>query len=56
MNSVEYPAVKFGESRLRLQIQANHTREHLDKFVTELENIIPEVEKFMETDPKALFL
>lgn len=56
VNSVEYPAVGFGQSRLRLQIQATHTREHLDKFVDELAAIIPEVEQFLETDPKALYM
>jgi len=56
VNSVEYPAVKTGESRLRLQIQANHTKEHLDQFVKSLNEVIPICQHYLETDRSALFV
>jgi len=33
VNGIEYPIVPKGKARLRLQLQAVHTREHLDLFV-----------------------
>lgn len=50
VNSVEYPACAFGDSRLRLQVQCNHTREHLDAFVDRLVKVIPRVDEYLESD------
>jgi len=33
VNGIEYPIVPKGKARLRLQLQATHTREHLDLFI-----------------------
>lgn len=37
VNGIEFPIVPKGKARLRLQLQASHTKEHLDKFITCLE-------------------
>lgn len=53
VNGIEFPIVSKGRARLRLQLQAIHTKEHLDTFVstfvssyTKAQTIIKE---FMET-------
>lgn len=50
VNSVEFPACAPGDSRLRLQIQADHTKEHLDTFVDKLIAIMPKVEEYLAQD------
>jgi glycine C-acetyltransferase len=50
VNSVEFPACAPGDSRLRLQVQCDHKREHLDAFVDKLVGIIPKVEAYLEND------
>lgn len=50
VNSVEFPACNPGESRLRLQVQCDHTREHLDAFVDRLINVMPRVEAYLASD------
>jgi glycine C-acetyltransferase len=42
VNGVEFPAVPKGKARLRLQLQAIHTKEHLDLFVEKLEECLEE--------------
>jgi len=37
VNGIEFPIVPKGKSRLRLQLQAIHTKEHLDTFVKTFE-------------------
>lgn len=37
VNGIEFPIVPKGKARLRLQLQAIHTREHLDIFIEKLE-------------------
>jgi len=37
VNGIEFPIVPKGKARLRLQLQATHTKEHLDIFVTKFE-------------------
>jgi glycine C-acetyltransferase len=34
VNSIEYPVVKIGQSRLRICLFPQHTKAHLDQFVT----------------------
>jgi glycine C-acetyltransferase len=53
VNSVEYPAVDQGHSRLRLQLQAGHTIQMLEDFVQKLVDIQPKIEHFLETDKLA---
>ena len=50
VNSVEFPACAPGDSRLRLQVQCDHTREHLDSFVDKVIKVIPRVEEYLEKD------
>jgi glycine C-acetyltransferase len=50
VNSVEFPACAPGDSRLRLQVQSDHTKEHLDTFVDKLVEIMPKVEEYLEKD------
>ena len=50
VNSVEFPACAPGDSRLRLQVQCDHTREHLDHFVDSLIRIMPKVEAYLAND------
>lgn len=33
VNGIEYPVVKIGQARLRVNLMPQHTREHLDTFV-----------------------
>ena len=33
VNGIEYPVVKIGQARLRVNLMPQHTRDHLDKFV-----------------------
>jgi len=37
VNGIEFPVVTKGKARLRLQLQAIHTKEHLDTFLEKLE-------------------
>mmetsp|Transcript_28328 Transcript_28328/g.25138 ORF Transcript_28328/g.25138 Transcript_28328/m.25138 type:complete len:439 (+) Transcript_28328:177-1493(+) len=37
VNGIEYPIVPFGQARLRLQLQAQHSKENLDTFCEKLE-------------------
>ena len=53
VNCVEFPACNVGESRLRLQVQCDHTREHLDAFVDKLIAVMPRVEAYLATDELA---
>jgi glycine C-acetyltransferase len=50
VNSVEFPACAPGDSRLRLQIQTDHTREQLDTFVDKLVAVMPKVEEYLAQD------
>jgi len=36
VNGIEFPVVPLGRARLRLQLQASHTKEHLDSFVDKI--------------------
>jgi glycine C-acetyltransferase len=54
VNSVEFPACAPGDSRLRLQIQADHTKEHLDFFIENLIAIMPKVEEYLAQDKFSL--
>jgi glycine C-acetyltransferase len=38
VNGIEFPIVAKGKARLRLQLQATHTKEHLDTFLHQLES------------------
>jgi len=42
INGIEFPVVPRGRARLRLQLQAIHTKEHLDIFIEKLEESIEE--------------
>lgn len=53
VNSVEFPACAVGDSRLRLQVQCDHTRAHLDTFVDRLVEVMPRVEQFLAQDKLA---
>ena len=33
VNGIEYPVVKIGQARLRVNLMPQHTKDHLDKFV-----------------------
>lgn len=50
LNSVEFPACEPGDSRIRLQIQCDHTKEQMDNFVETLVRILPEVEVYIAND------
>lgn len=50
VNSVEFPACAPGDSRLRLQVQCDHVKEHLDTFVDTLVQLQPKVEDYLATD------
>ena len=50
VNSVEFPACAPGDSRLRMQVQCDHTKEHLDYFVNTLTDIMPEVDQYLASD------
>ena len=54
LNSVEFPACAPGDSRLRLQIQCDHTIEHLDKLVDGLQRVMPKVEEYLSNDKLAV--
>lgn len=50
VNSVEFPACEPGDSRMRMQLQCDHTKEQLDYFVDTLKEIMPEVEEYLAND------
>lgn len=50
VNSVEFPAVDQGHSRLRIQLQAGHTIDQLEHFVIMLNEVIPKCQYFLDTD------
>ena len=50
VNSVEFPACAPGDSRLRLQLQCDHTKPQLDHFVDSLTKVMPKVEKYVSQD------
>ena len=33
VNGIEYPVVKIGQARLRVNLMPQHTKDHLDTFV-----------------------
>jgi glycine C-acetyltransferase len=33
VNGIEFPVVKIGQARLRVNLMPQHTKEHLDAFV-----------------------
>ena len=33
VNGIEFPVVKIGQARLRVNLMPQHTKEHLDTFV-----------------------
>lgn len=37
VNGIEFPVVKLGQARLRVSIMPQHTKEHLDTFVSVFE-------------------
>lgn len=51
VNSVEFPAVNQGESRMRIQLQAGHTIDQLEHFVKMFNEVIPKCQYFLDTDP-----
>ena len=40
VNPVLYPAVKKDQSRIRISLTADHTKEHLDKTLNALEDVL----------------
>ncbi len=56
VNSVEFPACAPGDSRLRLQVQCDHTKEQLDHFVESLIKVMPKVQKYVSQDEFTVWL
>jgi len=56
VNGIEFPIVPKGKARLRLQLQAIHTKEHLDTFVTKFDECYKQanvvVKKLLESATK----
>lgn len=50
VNSVEFPAVPPGKSRMRVQLQSGHTKDQIDHFVDRMNATMPKVEEFLEND------
>jgi glycine C-acetyltransferase len=48
VNSVEYPVVKIGQSRIRICLFPQHTKAHLDQFVTIFEKCMAKSKIIME--------
>lgn len=53
VNSVEFPAVAPGRSRMRVQLQSGHTQDQIDHFVDRLIAVVPQAKKYIESDPSA---
>jgi len=47
LNGIEFPVVPKGKARLRLQLQANHTKEHLNTFLDKLDESVKEAEQLL---------
>lgn len=52
VNGIEYPVVKIGQARLRVNLMPQHTRDHLDKFVEIFESSLEKANKIFERQMK----
>jgi len=48
VNGIEFPVVKMGQARLRVNLMPQHTREQLDKFVEVFELSLEKSNKIFE--------
>ena len=48
VNGIEFPVVKMGQARLRVNLMPTHTKEHLDTFVRVFETSLEEANKIFE--------
>lgn len=52
VNGIEYPVVKVGQARLRVNLMPQHTQEHLDKFVEIFEDSLEKANRIFERQLK----
>ena len=52
VNGIEFPVVKVGEARLRVNLMPQHTKEHLDTFVDTFERCLKESTYIYEKNEK----
>lgn len=48
VNGIEYPVVKIGQARLRVNLMPTHTRNHLDTFIEVFEKSLERANKIFE--------
>ena len=54
VNGIEYPVVKIGQARLRVNLMPQHTKEHLDTFVSVFEMSLKKSNIIFERELKRL--
>jgi glycine C-acetyltransferase len=52
VNGIEYPVVKMGQARLRVNLMPQHTKEHLDTFVEVFEKSLAKSNIIFEKEMK----
>ena len=52
VNGIEFPVVKIGQARLRVNLMPQHTRDQLDKFVEIFEMSLEKANKIFERQMK----
>lgn len=52
VNGIEYPVVKIGQARLRVNLMPQHTKEHLDTFVKVFELSLNKSNEIFERETK----
>ena len=54
VNGIEFPVVKMGQARLRVNLMPQHTKEHLDTFVRVFEDSFKKANEIFEREMKVL--
>ena len=52
VNGIEYPVVKPGQARLRVNLMPQHTKYHLDTFVEVFEKSLAKANEIFEKEMK----
>jgi glycine C-acetyltransferase len=54
VNGIEFPVVSIGQARLRVNLMPQHTKEHLDMFVSTFERCLVESNKILDKELERL--
>jgi glycine C-acetyltransferase len=52
VNGIEWPVVSTGQARLRVTLMPQHTKDHLDTFVTTFEKCFKEANEIFDKSMK----